>query len=139
MRFTVLCFCCAALVLSMTGCGKGSTNQRTTTVPKSATEKVQEALAEKQAREEQALAERRASIEAGKLISANTICPVTGYPVDPAIAPIPVELLIVQPPETIMVGVSNAEAAAIVLHDPERYAAAASRNMKARGYTKVGR
>ena len=45
----------------MTGCGKTKTTKAPEEIPKSATELVQEALAEKRATEEQARADRRAA------------------------------------------------------------------------------
>ncbi len=137
MRAVVTCLISTALVLSMTGCGKTKTTPKAT-VNQAATEKITAAIAEQQVVEEQVRAERRITQEATKLASVNSICPVTGGFVDPAIAPIPVEILIVQPAETIMVGVANAAAGDAVRRDPGRYAAAAQSNKQARAYTSVG-
>jgi len=138
MRSVVTCLISTVLVLGMSGCGNSKTNQQAANDP-TASEKIAAALAAQQAAEEQVRAERRAALEAGKLTSVNSICPVTGGFVDPAIAPIPVEILIVQPAEIIMVGVANDAAAEAVRRDPGRYAAAAQSNKQARAYTSVGR
>jgi hypothetical protein len=103
-----------------------------------ARDKVAAMWAAQHAADEQKRAERAALFSAGKLASVNTVCPVTGDLVDPAIAPVPVELMLVQPSEVVMVGVANEAAAAAVRHDPERYLPAAQRNQQARAYTKVG-
>jgi hypothetical protein len=138
MHAVVTCLIFMTLVLSMSGCGKTKSTPKAT-VNQAATEKITAAIAEKEVVEEQARAERRIIQEASKLSSVNSICPVTGDFVDPTIAPIPVEILIVQPAETIMVGVANAAAGDAVRRDPGRYAAAAQSNKQARAYTSVGR
>jgi hypothetical protein len=112
------------------GCGKQQT--RETPAQKTASEQVREALAAKHAQEEAVRSERRAAAGEGKLASVNTICPVTGHPVDPAIPPVTVEVMIVQPPEVIAIGVADEAAAEAVRHDPDRFAAAARANRQAR-------
>jgi hypothetical protein len=64
--------------------------------------------------------------------TVNTRDPVDGLPVDPAIEPVVVDLDMVRPPLTLVIGVSSAENAARVKADPQKYAAAAARNGVAR-------
>jgi 2-keto-4-pentenoate hydratase/2-oxohepta-3-ene-1,7-dioic acid hydratase in catechol pathway len=139
----VTCLVSSLLVLALVGCGNSKSNQQaavdSSAAKKSATEKVAATMTTQQATAVQARAERRAALEAGKLASVNSICPVTGDLVDPAIAPIPVEIMIVQPAKIIMVGVANAAAAEAVQRDPGRYVAAAQSNKSVRAYTKIGR
>lgn len=118
----------------------GCDNQRETqaATEKAATEKVREALAAQRAAEEQHRVEINAAALAGKLASINNICPVTGLPVDPAIAPVVVEVMIVNPHEFIAIGVANAAAAESVRQNPDRYTPAARHNKEARSSSTVG-
>ena len=124
------------MALGFVGCD----NQRETraATEKAATEKVREALAAQRAAEEQHRAEINAAALAGKLASINNICPVTGLPVDPAIAPVVVEVMIVNPHEFIAIGVANAAAAESVRQNPDRYTPAARHNKEARSSSTVG-
>jgi hypothetical protein len=106
---------------------------------KEAQEKVAALLAQQRAEDDLVRAERASLLQAGKLASINSICPVTGDVVDPAVAPVPVELMLVQPSEVAMIGVANEAAAAAVRRDPARYLPAAQRNQQARSTTHVGR
>ena len=125
------------VTLGFTGCGNQD-NKRETPAEKTATEKVREALAAQHAAEEQHRAEMNAAALAGKLASINNICPVTGLPVDPTIAPVVVEVMIVEPHEFIAIGVANAAAAESVRQSPDRYTPAARRNRQARSSTTIG-
>lgn len=131
-------FVLATLILSVGIVGCGNQGQRETPAEKSASEKVREAMAAQKAEEEKHRAEVRAAAAEGKLASINRVCPVTGLPVDPAIAPVTVELLIVNPPEYLAIGVASEEAAEAVRQHPERYTAAARHNRQARSTTTVG-
>ncbi len=132
-------FVLATLILGVgiTGCGN-QTRQDTSPAEKTASEKVREALIAQRAEEEQHRSEVRDAAGAGKLASINRVCPVTGLPVDPAIPPVTVEILLVSPPEYLAVGVASEEAAEAVRQHPERYAAAARRNRQARSTTTIG-
>jgi hypothetical protein len=123
------------VTLGFTGCDQQA--KRDPAAEKSANDKLQEAIAAKHAEEEKHRAEVRAAATDGKLASINTVCPVTGDPVDPAIKPVTVEILIVNPPEILAIGVANEAAAEAVRHDPDRYAPAAKRNRQARAPTTV--
>jgi hypothetical protein len=125
------------LTLGFVGCGNQEP-KRETPAEKTAAEKVREALAAQHAAEEQHRAEVNAAALAGKLASINTICPVTGLPVDPAIAPVVVEVMIFNPHEFIAIGVANAAAAESVRQNPDRYTPAARHNREARSSTTVG-
>lgn len=129
----------ATLILTagLTGCGDQQT-RRDPAVEKSAAEKVQAAMVAQRAEEEKHRSELRAAATEGKLSSINTVCPVTGEPVDPAITPVTVELLVVQPPEILAIGVANEAAADAVRSFPDRYVPAAKRNRQARSATTVG-
>lgn len=127
------------LTLGSAGCGNNQQTKRDPVAEKSASEKVQEALAAQRAEEEKHRAELRAAATEGKLSSINTVCPVTGDPVDPAITPVTVEILIVQPPEILAIGVATEAAAQAVRNFPDRYAPAAKHNRQARAATTVGR
>lgn len=126
------------LTLGSAGCGNQQT-KRDPVAEKSANEKVQEALVAQREAEEKHRAELRAAATEGKLASINTVCPVTGNPVDPAITPVTVEILIVQPPEILAIGVATEAAAQAVRSFPDRYAPAAKQNRQARAATTVGR
>lgn len=130
----------ATLILTagLAGCGNQAA-KRDAVAEKTATEKVREALAAQRAEEEQRRAATRAAATEGKLASVNTVCPVTGEPVDPAIAPVTVEVLVFQPPEILAIGVANEAAADSVRRFPDRYAPAAKQNRQARSTTAVGR
>lgn len=125
------------VTLGFVGCDNQREIQSAAT-EKAATEKMHEALAAQRAVEEQRRADLRVAAEAGKLASVNNICPVTGLPVDPAIAPVMVEVMIVNPPEFLAIGVANAAAAESVRQNPDRYAPAARNNRQARSSTTVG-
>jgi hypothetical protein len=130
----------ATLVLAIAA--GGCTSQQATREPaaeKSGSQKVQEALAAQHAADEKRRAELRGAASEGKLASINSVCPVTGDAVDPAIAPVTVELMVVSPPEILAIGVATEAAAEAVRHDPERYAPAAKRNRQARSGTTIGR
>jgi hypothetical protein len=129
-----------ALAAAMTAClvlggCTGQKSARDTAPEKSAAEKVREALAAQRAEEAERDAARRAAAAEGKLASINSVCPVTGEPVDPMIAPVTIEVLLFQPAEILAVGVANEAAAEAVRRDPERYAPAARRNQQARSTT----
>ena len=125
------------VTLGFVGCDNQREAQAAAT-EKAATEKVRAALAAQRAAEEQHRAEINAAALAGKLASINTICPVTGLPVDPAIAPVVVEVMIFNPHEFIAIGVANVAAAESVRQSPDRYTPAARRNRQARSSTTVG-
>ena len=129
----------ATLILSiaLSACGNQQT-RRDSAAEKSASEKVKEALAAQRAEDERRRAELRAAATEGKLASINSICPVTGLPVDPAITPVTVEVLIVHPAEILAIGVANEAAADAVRNHPDRYAPAAKQNRQARSTTAVG-
>ncbi len=131
-------FLTVGLSVGFSGCGNQQA-KRDPAAEKSAAEKVQEALAAQRAEEEKHRAEIRAAATEGKLLSINSVCPVTGEPVDRSLAPVTVEVLIVQPPEILAIGVANEAAAAAVRSFPERYAPAAKQNRQARSTTNVGR
>ncbi len=67
--------------------------------------------------------------------SVNTRDPVDGLPVDPTIPPVIVEIGVVSPPLTVVIGISNGENAKRIKSDPEKYAGAARRNEVARRET----
>lgn len=127
------------LTAGIAGCGNQQASKRDPVAEKSATEKVQEALAAQRAEEEQHRASVRAAATEGKLASLNTVCPVTGDLVDPAIPPVTVEVLVFNPPEILAIGVATEAAADSVRRFPERYAPAAKQNRQARSTTAVGR
>ena len=131
-------FVLATVILGIGIAGCDSQAKRETPAEKTAGEKVREALATQQAEDEKHRSELRAAATEGKLTSINRVCPVTGLPVDPAIAPVTVEVLIVNPPEYLAIGVANEEAAEAVRQNPERYTAAARHNRQARSTTTVG-
>ena len=137
MRSTLVLAATLILTVGFTGCGQQT--QRETPAEKSASEKVKEALAAQQAEEEKHRAEVRAAATEGKLSSINSVCPVTGQAVDPAITPVTVEIMLVNPPEFLAIGVANESAADAVRRFPERYAPAAKQNRQARSTTTVGR
>jgi outer membrane murein-binding lipoprotein Lpp len=64
--------------------------------------------------------------------SVNTLDPVDGLPVDPALPPVVVEVDIVSPPLSVVVGISSAENAKRIQADPMKYAGAALHNRVAR-------
>ncbi len=125
------------VTLGFVGCDNQREAQAAAT-EKAATEKVREALAAQHAAEEQHRAGINAAALAGKLATINNICPVTGLPVDPAIAPVMIEVMIVNPHEFLAIGVANAAAAESVRQSPDRYAPAARNNRQARSSTTVG-
>jgi len=137
MRPTLLLAASLILTVGFTGCDQQA--KRETPAEKSASEKVKEAIAAQRVEEEKHRAEVRAAATAGKLSSVNSVCPVTGEPVDPAITPVTVEILLVNPPEFIAIGVANEAAADAVRQHPDRYAPAAKQNRQARSTTTVGR
>lgn len=141
MRPTVALAVTVILCFGMAGClGSKQTQREAPPAPeKSATEKVQEALVAQKAEEEKHHAEVRAAATTGKLSSINTVCPVTGDPVDPALTPVTIELMLVSPSEILAIGVATEAAAEAVRRDPDRYAAAAKRNRQARSTTAIGR
>ncbi len=59
----------------------------------------------------------------------NTVCPNSGDPVDPAIAPTTVTT---KDGKTVVIGTCCAKCAAIVAKDPDKFAAAAEKNEKAK-------
>ena len=124
------------LALCFVGCG----NQRETEIAaeKVATENVREALAAQRTAEEQRRVGINAAALTGKLASVNNICPVTGLAVDPAIAPVMVEVMVITPHEVLAIGVANAAAAETVRQNPDRYIPAARNNRQARSSTTVG-
>lgn len=126
------------LTVGFSGCGNNQQTKRDPAVEKTAAEKVQAAIVAQRAEEEKHRSELRAAATEGKLSSINSICPVTGEPVDPAIAPVTVEILVVQPPEILAIGVANEAAAQAVRAFPDRYAPAAKRNRQARSPSAVG-
>jgi hypothetical protein len=126
------------LTIGLTACGGNQQTKRDPAVEKTAAEKVQAAIVAQRAEEEKHRTELRAAATEGKLSSINSVCPVTGEPVDPAITPVTVEILVVQPPEILAIGVANEAAAAAVRSFPDRYAPAAKRNRQARSATAVG-
>jgi hypothetical protein len=67
--------------------------------------------------------------------SINTRDPVDGLPVDPSIPPVIVEIAVVSPPITVVIGLSSADNAKRITSDPEKYAGAAQRNAVARQET----
>jgi hypothetical protein len=67
--------------------------------------------------------------------SVNTRDPVDGLPVDPSIPPVVVEIGVVSPPLTVVIGVSNADNAKRIKSDPDKYAGAAAHNDVARQET----
>jgi hypothetical protein len=67
--------------------------------------------------------------------SINTRDPVDGLPVDPSIPPVVVEIGVVSPPLTVVIGISNADNAKRIKSDPEKYAGAARNNNVARQET----
>lgn len=123
--------------VGVTGCTSQKQAARDPAAEKSAAEKVREAMAAQHAEDEKRRAELRTAATEGKLASINSVCPVTGEPVDPAITPVTVEILIVNPPEFLAIGVATEAAAEAVRHNPDRYAPAAKRNRQARGATTV--
>lgn len=131
----------ATLILTagIAGCGKQQASKRDPVAEHSAAQKVQEALAAQRLEEEQHRATVRAAATEGKLASVNTVCPVTGEPVDPAIAPVTVEVLVFNPPEILAIGVATEAAAESVRRFPDRYAPAAKQNRQARSTTAIGR
>jgi hypothetical protein len=137
MRSTLVLAATLILTVGFTGCDQQA--KRETPAEKTASEKVREAMAAQRAEEEKHRAEVRAAATEGKLSSINTVCPVTGQPVDPAITPVTVEILVVNPPEFLAIGVANEAAADAVRHFPDRYAPAAKQNRQARNTTTVGR
>lgn len=124
------------LALCFVGCG----NQRETEIAaeKIATENVREALTAQRTAEEQRRVRINAAALTGKLASVNNICPVTGLAVDPAIAPVMVEIMVITPHEVLAIGVANAAAAETVRQNPDRYIPAARNNRQARSSTTVG-
>jgi len=125
------------LSVGFSGCGNQQA-KRDPVAEKTAAEKVQAAIVAQRAEEEKHRAEIRAAATEGKLSSINSVCPVTGEPVDPAITPVTVEILVVSPPDILAIGVANEAAAAAVRSFPDRYAPAAKQNRQARSTTKVG-
>lgn len=136
MRTSLVLVATLILSLGSTAC-TGQKQARDPAAEKSASEKVQEAIAAQRAEEEKRRAELRTAATEGKLASINTVCPVTGEPVDPAIAPVTVEILVVNPAEILAIGVASEAAAEAVRHHPDRYAPAAKRNRQARSATTV--
>lgn len=67
--------------------------------------------------------------------SINTRDPVDGLPVDPSIPPVIVEIGVVSPPLTVVIGVSSADNVKRIKADPDLYAGAARRNDVARRET----
>ena len=128
----------AGLTGGFSGCGNNQQTKRDPAMEKTASEKVQAAIAAQRAEEEKHRSELRAAATGGKLSSINSVCPVTGEPVDPKIKPVTIEILIVQPPEILAIGVANEAAAAAVRNFPERYAPAARQNRQVRSPTAVG-
>ena len=128
----------ATLVLSLCLVGCGNQRNAEMAAEKKVTEKVREALSAQRAAEEQRRAEINAAALTGKLASINNICPVTGLAVDPAIAPVMVEIMVVTPHEFFAIGVAHAAAAESVRQNPDRYAPAARNNRQARSSTTVG-
>ncbi|HEX3131993.1 MAG TPA: hypothetical protein VHX44_00250 [Planctomycetota bacterium] len=137
MRSTLVLAATLILIVGFTGCDQQA--KRDTSAEKTAFEKVKEAIAAQHAEEEKHRSEVRAAATEGKLSSINTVCPVTGEPVDPAIAPVMIEILVVNPPEFLAIGVANEAAADAVRHFPDRYAPAARQNRQARNTTTIGR
>lgn len=125
------------LAVGFSGCGNQQA-KRDPVVEKTASEKVQAAIVAQRMEEEKHRSELRAVATEGKLSSINSVCPVTGEPVDPNIKPVTIEMLIVQPPEILAIGVANEAAATAVRNFPERYAPAAKQNRQARSATTVG-
>lgn len=137
MRSTLVLAATLILTVGVIGCGQQT--KRETPAEKTAAEKVREAIAAQKADEEKHRAEVRAAATEGKLSSINSVCPVTGQAVDPAITPVTVEVLVVYPPEFLAIGVADEAAAESVRRFPERYAPAAKQNRQARSTTTVGR
>lgn len=131
-------FLTIGLSVGFSGCGSNQQTTRDPAVEKSAAEKVQAAIIAQRAEEEKHRSELRAAATEGKLSSINSVCPVTGDPVDPAITPVTVEILVVQPPEILAIGVATEAAAEAVRKFPDRYAPAAKQNRQARSPTTVG-
>lgn len=67
--------------------------------------------------------------------ATNTRDPIDGLPVDPTIPPVVVDISVVYPPMTVVIGVSNADNAKRIKSDPDKYAAAAQHNGVARQET----
>jgi hypothetical protein len=67
--------------------------------------------------------------------AVNTRDPIDGLPVDPTIPPVIVDIGVVSPPITVVIGISNADNAKRIKSDPEKYAGAAQRNGVARQET----
>lgn len=70
-----------------------------------------------------------AAVESAKPI--NTICPVSGKPIDPAIAPVVVTMGKGDRAQRVVIGVADAAAADKVKANPEIYAPAAKANKQA--------
>jgi hypothetical protein len=62
----------------------------------------------------------------------NTICPVTGRPIDPSLPPVVVVLGKGDKAKRIAIGIADRAAAAAIKADPQRYADAAKENRAAK-------
>jgi hypothetical protein len=62
----------------------------------------------------------------------NTVCPVTGQPVDPTLAPVVVVLGKGDKAKRIIIGIADRSAAAQIKTDPQRFAEAAKANRAAK-------
>lgn len=133
----------AAAILVLAACGSGERSTQAPTSGKGGTPTAAKPKAESApaARSDPASATPAADAKpAAELKPAdapavkviNTICPVTGLAVDPAIPPIEVLVEVVHPPQVLLIGVSDADAGKRVAANPERFAAAARNNRVAR-------
>ena len=62
----------------------------------------------------------------------NTVCPVTGQPVDPTLSPVVVVLGKGDKAKRIVIGIADRSAAAQIKADPQRFAEAAKANRAAK-------
>jgi hypothetical protein len=72
-----------------------------------------------------------AALVAADVKAANTVCPVTGRAVDPAIPPVIITVGKGERAQKIVIGVADAASAEKVKADPEAYVTAAKANRRA--------
>jgi len=138
MRLSVLC-AAAAVSLLLVACGQDRSNASGPGATDAPAAPATPAAAGAGGQAPKAAAEAGAPIPGGAASelpkSVNTRDPVDGLPVDPSIPPVVVEIWVVSPPLTVVIGISSADNAKRIKADPDKYAGAAQHNSVARQET----
>ncbi len=135
MRLTLLC-AAAAISLAMAACGQARPDAAAPNSSSAAPTASAGAPAGKPAATSARGAPGTPGVAGSDLPkSVNTRDPVDGLPVDPTIPPVVVDVTVVSPQFTVVIGVSCADNAKRIKADPDLYAGAAQHNAVARRAT----